>query len=84
MSVVPGESRLSDSQRAAWSKGDRAERYREQASRFQQMAKMEAEPRARERLLGLANQYLELANRVEGQNTRTPAEPSPTTRDRNG
>jgi hypothetical protein len=81
---VPGGPTLIDSgQRAAWSKQDRAAYYRRQAHRFQQMAGMEAQPRARGRLLELASQYLELAERAASQKTRLPESLSPATRGRN-
>jgi hypothetical protein len=47
---------------------NRAARYREQAERFQQLAKMEEQPRTRARLLELADQYQRLA----GTNPRKP------------
>lgn len=83
MGVVAGKAAIRDSERVAWSTGNRAERYREQAGRFEQMAKMEARPRARERLLELAGQYLALADHVADQKTRTAPGPSPTRRGRN-
>lgn len=70
MSVVAGE--INDIERAVWSKGDRAERYREQAGRLQRLADMERQPRDRERLLDLAGQYRELADHVAGRKMRTP------------
>jgi len=48
------------------------------------MAEMEVQQRTRERLLELAGQYLELADRVDSQKTRTPTRPSPTARGQNG
>ena len=53
---------INDNERAAWSKGDRAERYREHAGRLQQLA--------RERLLELADQYRELADHIASRKTR--------------
>ncbi len=47
--------------------GERATRYRERAHRFEALAEMEDQPRARERLLQLAEQYGELAGRVTRQ-----------------
>ena len=41
---------------------DRAVHYREQAEKFHQLAKMEAQPRARARLLELADDYRQLAD----------------------
>jgi hypothetical protein len=58
--------KISDGERAAWANGDRAERYREHASRLQQLAGMETHHGVRERLLEVAGQYLELADRVAG------------------
>ena len=84
MGLVPKDSTLSASQRKAWTKGDRSERYREQAGRFQEMAEMEVQQRTRERLLELAGQYLELADRVDSQKTGTPTRPSVAARGRNG
>ncbi len=66
---VVGE--INDSERVAWSMGNRAERYREQAGRLQHLADMEAQPHARERLLELAGQYRELADHVASRQTRT-------------
>jgi hypothetical protein len=40
---------------------DRAIHYREQAEQFHRLAKMEIQPRARARLLELADEYQELA-----------------------
>ena len=84
MGVVPEEAAVGGGERAAWSTEDRAERYREQADRFQKMAEMEAEPRARERLLELAGQYFALAYRVTTQKARTAAGLLPAIRRRNG
>jgi hypothetical protein len=64
---VPGESNRSSSARLSWATGERAARYREQAHRFEALAEMEDRPRARERLLQLAEQYGELAGRVTRQ-----------------
>ena len=47
---------------AVRSGADRATRYREQAERLQLLAKMEAQPRARARLLELADEYQQLAD----------------------
>jgi len=66
---MPSDSSLSSSQRVDWSKGDRATYYREQAGRFQQLADMEAQPHSRERLLEMAEQYTDLADRVARSNT---------------
>lgn len=43
-------------------KRDRAPRYREQAERFQVLAKMETELRVQARLLELADEYQRLAD----------------------
>jgi hypothetical protein len=61
--VLGGVERIVSWQ-AARSTGDRAARYREQAGRFEQMAKLEAQPRARARLLELAGEYQFLADRA--------------------
>ena len=41
---------------------DRVARHQKQAEHFQNLAEMEAEPRAREQLLGLAREYRFLAD----------------------
>jgi|SRR5690349_15521801 len=41
---------------------ERAARYREQAKHFQQLASTELQPRARAQLLGLAEEYNQLAD----------------------
>ena len=51
---------------AARSEPDRAAHYREQADRFQLLAKMEIRPRARARLLELAGDYQLLSDRLAG------------------
>jgi hypothetical protein len=58
--------------RLARSERDRANRYREQVERFREIAKMEAQPRARARLLELAGQYERLADNLACQKTRRP------------
>ena len=68
---MPGVSR-NESERSAWAEGNRAERYRDHASRIQKLADQERQPRVRERLLELAGQYSELAERIAGQKKRTP------------
>ena len=50
---------------------NRAAHYFEQAERFQLLAKMETQPRARARLLELADEYQQLAD-------MKPRKPSPT------
>jgi len=62
----------------------RARRYREHAGRFLELAEMETQPRARERLLELALQYGDLAGRVSRQTTQGPAQRSLGARGRNG
>jgi hypothetical protein len=60
------ESRLARSER------DRAARYHERAERFREIAKMEMQPRARARLLGLAGEYEQLADALAGPEPRRP------------
>jgi hypothetical protein len=55
---------------------DRAIHYREQAEQFHRLAKMEIQPRARARLLELADEYQELA----GTKPRKPSGGSPNAR----
>ena len=81
--VVSGESRV-NSARVRWSTGDRATRYREQAGRFEALAKMEDRPDARERLLELAEQYGELAGLVMRRNRRDRGRTPPGTGGRQG
>lgn len=64
---MSGESHRNSSARISWFSVDRAERYREQADRFEALAEMEDQPQARERLLELAEQYGELAGRATRQ-----------------
>ena len=61
-----------ESERSIWAEGNRAERYRDHASRIQKLADQERQPRARARLLELADQYSQLAERVADQKKRTP------------
>jgi hypothetical protein len=77
---VRGES--SQAERLAG--GERAKRYREHAGRFLELAEMETQPRARERLLELALQYGDLAGHVSRRTTQSPAQRSPAARGRNG
>ena len=56
--------------RLARSEHDRAARYREQVERLREIAKMETQPRARARLLELAEQYEQLVDDLAGQKTR--------------
>ena len=51
---------------------DRAARYYERAERFREIAKMEMQPRARARLLGLAGEYEQLADALAGPEPRRP------------
>jgi hypothetical protein len=51
---------------------DRAARYHERAERFREIAKMEMQPRARARLLGLAGEYEQLADALAGPEPRRP------------
>jgi hypothetical protein len=66
------EASKNESERSVWAEGNRAERYRDHASRIQKLADQERQPRVRERLLELAGQYSELAKRVAGQKKPTP------------
>ena len=58
---------------AAWSKRERALRYREQAARFEQMAGTESQGTMRDRLVDLARQYRGLAESLEAK--LQPTEP---------
>ena len=58
--------------RLARSEHDRAARYREQAERFREIAKMETQPRVRARLLELAEQYERLVDDLAGPAPRRP------------
>jgi hypothetical protein len=51
---------------------DRAARYHERAERFREIAKMEMQPRARARLLGLAGEYEQLADALAGTRPQRP------------
>ena len=48
---------LTDSDRAAWVRGDRAARYRERADHLKGIASAETRPRERARVLELATEY---------------------------
>ena len=51
---------------------DRAARYYERAERFREIAKMETQPRARARLLELAEEYEQLVDEMAGTRPRRP------------
>jgi histone H3/H4 len=51
---------------------DRAARYHERAERFREIAKMEMQPRARARLLELAEEYEQLVDEMAGTRPRRP------------
>ena len=51
---------------------DRAARYYERAERFREIAKMETQPRARARLLELAEEYEQLVGEMAGTRPRRP------------
>jgi hypothetical protein len=61
---------LTDSDRAAWIRGDRAARYRERADHFKGMASAETRPRERAHVLELAVEYERLADELAGQRKR--------------
>ena len=61
---------LTDSERAAWIRGDRATRYREKADHLKGMAQAEQRPRERERVLELASEYERLADELADQKKR--------------
>jgi hypothetical protein len=61
---------LTDSDRAAWIRGDRAARYRERADHLKGIASAETRPRERARVLELATEYDRLADELADQNTR--------------
>jgi hypothetical protein len=70
-----GECRMTgvftDSDRAAWIRGDRAARYRERADHLKGMASAETRPRERAHVLELAIEYERLADELAaGQKTR--------------
>jgi hypothetical protein len=48
-----------------WSRGERAERYREQAAEFRRLAAAEASSSARDELIALAEQYDRIADAHE-------------------
>ena len=50
----------------------RVGRYREQVERFREIAKMETQPRARARLLELAEEYEQLVDEMAGTRPRRP------------
>ena len=51
---------------------DRAARYHERAESFREIAKMETQPRARARLLELAEEYEQLMDEMAGTRPRRP------------
>ena len=59
--IVPEGSVISDGEWAVWTGGGRAAHYREKATHFKELAKVELQPRARAQLLGLAAEYDQLA-----------------------
>ena len=61
---------LTDSERAAWIRGDRAARYRERADHLKGMASAETRPRERAHVLELAVEYERLADELAGQRKR--------------
>ena len=61
---------LTDSERAAWIRGDRASRYRERAEHLKGMADAETRPSERARVLELAVEYARLADELARQKKR--------------
>ena len=61
---------LTDSERAAWIRDDRAARYRERADHLKGMANAETRPRERAHVLELAVEYERLADELAGQRKR--------------
>ena len=61
---------LTDDDRAAWIRGDRAARYRERADHLKGMANAETRPRERAHVLELAVEYERLADELVGQRKR--------------
>jgi hypothetical protein len=61
---------LTDSERAAWIRGDRASRYRERAEHLKGTADAETRPSERARVLELAVEYARLADELAGQKKR--------------
>ena len=61
---------LTDSERTAWIRGDRAARYRERADHLKGMARAEQKPGERARVLELAVEYERLADELAGQRKR--------------
>ena len=74
---------LSEDERVAWIRGDRAVRYRERADQLEQIARAESRPREQARVLELATQYRRLADDIADQQTRTPTALSRAPRTRN-
>ena len=61
---------FTDSDRAAWIRGDRAARYRERADHLKGMADAETRPSDRARVLELAVEYERLADELADQKKR--------------
>jgi hypothetical protein len=61
---------LTDRERVAWIRGDRATRYRERADHLKGMADAETRPSDRARVLELAVEYERLADELAGRKTR--------------
>ena len=62
---------LTDNDRTAWIRGDRAAGYRERADHLKGMASAETRPRDRARVLELASEYDRLADELAaGKKTR--------------
>ena len=61
---------LTDNERLAWIRGDRAARYRERADHLKGMASAETRPRERARVLEVASEYERLADELADQKKR--------------
>jgi len=64
---------LSEDERVAWIRGDRAVRYRERADHLEQIARAESRPREQARVLELATQYRRLADDTNANTRRAVA-----------
>jgi len=64
---------LSEDERVAWIRGDRAVRYRERADQLEQIARAESRPREQARVLELATQYRRLADDTNANTRRAVA-----------
>jgi len=64
---------LSEDERVAWIRGDRAVRYRERADQLEQIARAESRPREQARVLELATQYSRLADDTNANTRRAVA-----------